>query len=130
MILRRRDDYARVLAQLGGQLFATGGQVDTYFPCGKRAKALIPRMGIYFACVLPLNHAGPCASGGNCFKHGPYVGDKCPEWPNCETGVAPTEEQSSNTAIFARIANHIRTAPERESAALRAANIRQACHAR
>jgi hypothetical protein len=31
VILRRRDDYARVLRELGGQLFARGGDVDKYF---------------------------------------------------------------------------------------------------
>jgi hypothetical protein len=87
VILRRRDDYQRVLAELGGQLFATGGEVDKWFQCGKPAKAMIPRWGMYFACVLPQNHEGPCAHGGTCFKHGPYVGDKCPQWPNCEPEI-------------------------------------------
>jgi hypothetical protein len=31
MILRRRDDYQRVLAELGGQLFAVRGDVERYF---------------------------------------------------------------------------------------------------
>ena len=34
MILRRRDDLARVMRELGGQLFATEGQVDRYFGRG------------------------------------------------------------------------------------------------
>lgn len=82
-----------------GTLFATEGEVDKYFQCGKRAKALVPRLGMYYACVLPQNHEGPCAHGGQCFKHGSYVGDKCPEWPNCEAN-APTFDHRTNEAIW------------------------------
>jgi hypothetical protein len=52
--------------------------------CGQPAKALIPRWGMYFACVLPNGHKGDHQPGGTCFRHGDYVGDKCPQWPNCE----------------------------------------------
>ena len=37
----------------------------------------------YFCCVLPKNHDGECKQGGNCTKHGEYVGKNCPKWPAC-----------------------------------------------
>jgi hypothetical protein len=37
----------------------------------------------YFCCVLPKGHEGEHRRGGNCTKHGEYVGDQCPEWPSC-----------------------------------------------
>ena len=51
--------------------------------CGKAAGALIPRLGMYYACVLEPNHEGDCQRGGTCFKHGDYVGELCPHWPDC-----------------------------------------------
>lgn len=52
--------------------------------CGKYAGALIPRWGMYFACVLDKGHLGPCQRGGTCVVHGAYVGnDGCPHWPKC-----------------------------------------------
>lgn len=51
--------------------------------CGAPAASLIPRWGMSFACVLPKGHEGEHRQGGTCFKHGEYVGDKCPQWPNC-----------------------------------------------
>jgi hypothetical protein len=51
--------------------------------CGKPAKPFVPRWGMSFACVLDKDHDGPCRPGGTCFKHGPYVGDQCPQWPEC-----------------------------------------------
>lgn len=118
LLLRRKGDLKLVLSELGGQLFAERRAVDNYFQCNKPAKPFVPRWGISFACVLPQNHEGPCAHGGTCYKHGPYVGDKCPEWPNCTPPTSPTVEQFDNEVIFARIEEHIRTAPEREAAAL------------
>ena len=51
--------------------------------CGKPAKPFVPRWGMSFACVLDKDHEGDCRPGGTCFKHGPYVGDQCPQWPEC-----------------------------------------------
>lgn len=51
--------------------------------CGAPAASLIPRWGMSFACVLPKGHEGEHRQGGTCFKHGEYVGDKCPQWPRC-----------------------------------------------
>lgn len=51
--------------------------------CGERAEAWIPRWGMYFACVLPKGHEGAHKRGGNCFKHGEYVGANCPKYPEC-----------------------------------------------
>jgi hypothetical protein len=39
-----------------------------------------------YACMLPKGHEGECQPGGNCFKHGKYVGaTRCPKWPDCAT---------------------------------------------
>jgi hypothetical protein len=53
--------------------------------CGKVAGALIPRLGMWYACVLEPGHEGECQRGGTCFKHGDYVGETCPHWPECIT---------------------------------------------
>jgi len=50
--------------------------------CGEPAGHLIAGAS-WFACVLPKGHAGEHRRGGNCFKHGEYVGDQCPKWPAC-----------------------------------------------
>lgn len=68
--------------------------------CGKHAASLVPRLGMYFPCVLDEGHKGDCAPGGTCVKHGPYVGKldvppQCPQWPDCITGVATQEEKMS-----------------------------------
>lgn len=57
--------------------------------CGKFAGNLHPRLGLSYACVLDAGHEGDCQRGGTCFKHGPYVGENCAEWPNC---IAPSAE--------------------------------------
>lgn len=59
--------------------------------CGKPAGHLIAGAS-WFSCVLPPNHEGECKRGGTCFKHGDYVGDKCPQWPNCLPQPAPPSE--------------------------------------
>lgn len=47
--------------------------------CGERAEAFIPREGESYACVLPKGHEGEHHGGGNCFRHGEYVGIRgCP----------------------------------------------------
>jgi hypothetical protein len=51
--------------------------------CGKPARAMIPRWGMYFACVLGGDHVGDCMPGGKCYAHGEYVGNQCPKWPGC-----------------------------------------------
>jgi hypothetical protein len=51
--------------------------------CGKFAMSFIAREGSFFSCVLEEGHDTPCCHGGRCFRHGNYVGDKCPHWPTC-----------------------------------------------
>lgn len=51
--------------------------------CGERAAPLVPRWGWWFACVLPKGHEGEHKQGGSCNIHGPYVGERCPHWPDC-----------------------------------------------
>jgi hypothetical protein len=55
--------------------------------CGEPAASFIPRWGMSWACVLPKGHEGDHEGdherGGNCFKHGEYVGANCPKWPDC-----------------------------------------------
>jgi DNA-directed RNA polymerase specialized sigma24 family protein len=110
VILRRRDDYARVLRELGGQLFARGGEVDSYF-----------------SKIYDQYRA-----------QSKQVQEPSVDWFMSEE--RPTDEEVAlavahivsyrRDKMLREIQEHIRTAPERESAALRLANIRQACHAR
>lgn len=53
--------------------------------CNEPAAPFIPRWGMSFACALPKGHEGEHKQGGNCFKHGRYIGAKCPHWPDCVT---------------------------------------------
>jgi hypothetical protein len=55
--------------------------------CGQPATSFIPRWGMSFACVLPKGHGGDHQRGGYCLKHGEYIGEKCPQWPNCIQGL-------------------------------------------
>lgn len=96
MILRRRGDYARVLAELGGELFATEHPMDRWFP----KQWDNPHPGINVAR---------------------------------ENFVAWLDREIAMTNYFlidlervrSRVEQHIRTARDREFAALRRANIRQ-----
>lgn len=56
--------------------------------CGASVALLISRWGMSFACVLPKGHEGEHQQGGTCFKHGEYVGEKCPQWPRCMLNAA------------------------------------------
>lgn len=60
--------------------------------CGQAAASFIPRWGWSFACVLPKGHEGEHKQGGNCIKHGEYVGPQCPQWPDCVTPEPPGEK--------------------------------------
>lgn len=70
----RRGSIGSIPASVSGQ-----GPVK----CGQPAAPFIPRWGMSFACVLPKGHEGEHKRGGNCFKHGEYVGEECPKWPGC-----------------------------------------------
>ena len=59
--------------------------------CGQPAASFIPRWGMSFACALPKGHKGEHRQGGNCFKHGRYVGEQCPKWPDCIPVAAQPE---------------------------------------
>ena len=64
--------------------------------CGKSAAPFIPRWGLSFACALDKGHEGACKQGGNCRKHGHYIGENCPQWPLC------VELQPSTTPALTR----------------------------
>lgn len=77
--------------------------------CGKPAASFIPRWGWSFACVLPVGHDGPHQQGGNCFKHGEYIGKECPWWPKCTTpdgtiSDAPAEQPAASGLTKERLA--------------------------
>ena len=59
--------------------------------CGKPAASMIPRLGMYHACVLDKGHKGDCERGGTCFAHGTYLGEKCLHWPACTPHIGATE---------------------------------------
>jgi len=70
--------------------------------CGKPAGSMIPRLGMSYACVLDKGHSEPCMRGGNCFKHGEYIGNQCPKWPDCiQSAVAssPVEGGSPKKTV-------------------------------
>lgn len=57
--------------------------------CGEPAGDLIAGAS-YFACMLPKGHvldeSDPLKGhrrGGDCVRHGRYIGEQCPEWPKC-----------------------------------------------
>lgn len=90
------EDHRRAFPEAG----ALGGK------CGERAEALNPRLGLYYACVLPKGHDGDHQKGGTCLKHGAYVGDKCPSWPWCADEIkftatipAPREEEGAGAKL-------------------------------
>jgi hypothetical protein len=145
VILRRRDDLARVMRDLGGTLFATEGQVDSYFNLNHCDDRLEDGRGQVFLCSLPKGHAGahenenmewwneesneltihPRLVSGSPW---PIEGKKLELHVTDEINWKPLPSTEQLWRIQHRIDEHIRTAPERESAALRRANIRQACH--
>jgi hypothetical protein len=86
MLLRRRDDLAMVMRELGGELFATEGDVDRLFDL----------MGSV-----------------------PKPNDNAPQ--ECRVDVVQQRRIIDTADIAERIQQHIRTAPEREAAALRKA---------
>lgn len=110
VILRRRDDYARVLRELGGQLFARKGNVDKYFDdfdTEKARKALEARE----LAVDRMNHE--------------LAYDFCGR----KESSPPDPEEDARTLRLIRITERIREhmfyAGEREAVAPRAANTRQ-----
>jgi hypothetical protein len=60
--------------------------------CGEPAASFIPRWGWSFACVLPKGHEGEHRQGGNCIKHGEYIGAQCPQWPECVKPEPPSDK--------------------------------------
>jgi hypothetical protein len=121
MLLRRRDDYQRVLAELGGQLFAVRGDVDRYFKppetCNDHFETA---RGELLICALPVKHEGPHESGDWEWWDGG------PEVLGCLLGIEKSKipYHQMRTRLADRIAQHIRSGPEREQAALRLANSR------
>ena len=101
MILRRRGDLASVMRDLGGELFAREGNVDKYF----KFKLPVPLEGE----ITELRFI-----------------DDVPNEEEVSRAVMHLVTYRRNKMLDA-IHEHIRTAPERERAALRRANIRQAC---
>lgn len=140
MILRRRDDLARVMRELGGQLFARKGNVDKYFEPETCNDRLEDERGQVFLCSLPRGHEGYHESENQEWLEMPLspLEGKVTEMRFIDD--VPNEQEVARAVqhilsyrrdkMLDAIYEHIRTAPERESAALRRANIRQACHAR
>ena len=133
VILRRSGDYARVLRELGGALFATEGQVDRYF---NHANETCKK--IYEQYRAGLTQSFPQVDW---FEAEGQV-DECFGRGFSEDAIAHQRERDIAWAvryitveipnkrrerIQARVEEHIRFAPEREREALRRANIRQAC---
>jgi hypothetical protein len=129
VILRRRDDYARVLRELGGQLFARGGEVDKYFPKDE-ASGSYPNLERR-ARFTPMHEVGEprtpitIEEAESMLAHNLGL-----TYSEAATVINMTSEQIADWRRKNRLQNHIRYAPERERAALRLANIRQACHVR
>lgn len=67
--------------------------------CGKPAESMIPRWGMSWACMLEPGHEGDCRGGGNCFKHGEYVGPQCPQWPDCAKPPFTAQQIESMKAV-------------------------------
>ena len=61
--------------------------------CGEFAGHFIAGAS-WFACALPKGHEGSHQRGGNCFAHGKYIGDRCPEWPKCIEALAQKQIRS------------------------------------
>ena len=68
--------------------------------CHKATKYHLIAGASSYACMLPKGHKGECQPGGNCFKHGPYVGTtQCPQWPKCMESYPP---ESTSVKMSAR----------------------------
>jgi len=64
-------------------------QEGRYPVCEEAAESMIPRLGMSWACALEKGHEGPHRGGGNCFRHGRYIGAICPSSPLCGKGPLP-----------------------------------------
>lgn len=114
MILRRRGDtFESVIREhLGGALFATEGQVDRYFPIARLNKRTNEFQ--FIDCVI---------ERGDNF-----------ELPASDEEIARLNamwqfvmsHEGKHACLADRIQAHIRTAPEREAAALQRANLLEA----
>lgn len=151
VILRRRDDLARVMRELGGTLFATEHPMDKWFQglndaqkekphlvSSQESSALLPRAihdhGREPQANAEANRAGEISRDGARAFEGATEADID---EMIARDVRPTDEEVARAVqhilsyrrdkMLDAIYEHIRTAPERESAALRRANIRQAC---
>jgi hypothetical protein len=144
VILRRRDDYDDVLRELGGELFAREGNVDKYFtrpkgwheaideanPLGL-SRATFPGQLKSHESWRPWHDVNPELVGDARIEAEERV--LC-SWLDREfsklgrlPSSPPEPEEDQRTLrlirITERIGEHIRTAPERERAALRQALI-------
>jgi hypothetical protein len=102
VILRRRDDLAMVMRELGDELFATRGNVDDYFKwnIGPKLQKFPELVPVSEAEMLDLTNIFGLVRSG-------YPG-----------------KLIDTASVKSRIQQHIRTAPEREAAALRKAKGR------
>jgi hypothetical protein len=103
VLLRRSGDYDDVLRELGGELFAREGEVDSYFKPDDAAKNKI------FADVAELNRK---LSAGETLTLTDFM-----------LGVW-VDKQMLDLRTHDRIAEHIRWAPAREREALRRASTK------
>jgi hypothetical protein len=96
--------------------------------CDKPAASLNPRRGEYFSCVLLEGHEGECRPGGNCFKHGEYVGEpnkppKCPHWPNCVMNIPQTDSRVAASMPLTEAVGELEVQPDVLASAKRVAAL-------
>jgi len=51
--------------------------------CGAPVGTLTPFHA--YCCVMSKGHEGEHQRGGDCIAHGEYIGEQCPQWPQCVT---------------------------------------------
>lgn len=71
-----------------GHMKTARGITPEVEPCGACVAHYIAREGSFYPCALLKGHNGKHRAAGNCFKHGPYLGQggtvpQCPQWPSC-----------------------------------------------
>jgi hypothetical protein len=141
VLLRRRGDLELVMAQLGGELFATRGKVDKYFLPGTYCPACakwITHLDAQERCGNTMYWLHPVAviKGDPVledFERNPEtekeIIDETIQWwkTRCTPELIhkrlvarnPKMSAESLQSIQDRVLDHIRSAPEREAAALR-----------
>lgn len=73
-----------------------------YEVCGATAEPIIRRWGWSQVCDLEKGHEGQHRGGGNCFRHGRYIGTQCPHWPTCAKSAVVLTKESADRALSPR----------------------------